>query len=304
MIVLGIESTAHTFGIGIVENGKILSNMKKTYTTKKGGIIPIEAAKHHKKNKEEIYLKALEEAKVKESEINVIAFSQGPGLAPCLIEGMKFAKELSLKLKKPIVPVNHCIAHLEIGRTTGAHHGRTPKDFKKKSLLRAKITKYKASGGEEYFLEIVNSKDILFGLLRLRIIDVTSNKKTRLFSKINNSGNSRATLERGKSAIIRELHVYGKALGLGDSAHPTRARAQDSHKPSQTTRASRERSPILKNGSWVQHTGLGKQLMKKAEELAKDNCCEELKVISGVGVREYYKKLGYKLDGSYMVKEL
>jgi elongator complex protein 3 len=184
------------------------------------------------------------------------------------------------------------------------HHGRTPKDFKKKSLLRAKITKYKASGGEEYFLEIVNSKDILFGLLRLRIIDVTSNKKTRLFSKINNSGNSRATLERGKSAIIRELHVYGKALGLGDSAHPTRARAQDSHKPSQTTRASRERSPILKNGSWVQHTGLGKQLMKKAEELAKDNCCEELKVISGVGVREYYKKLGYKLDGSYMVKEL
>jgi N6-L-threonylcarbamoyladenine synthase len=120
MIVLGIESTAHTFGIGVVKNKKILSNIKKTYTTKKGGIIPIDAAKHHKENKEEIYVEALKEAKIKESEINVVAFSQGPGLAPCLIEGMKFAKELSLKLKKPIVPVNHCIAHLEIGKITGA----------------------------------------------------------------------------------------------------------------------------------------------------------------------------------------
>ena len=54
-IVLGIESTAHTFGIGIVKNGKILSNVKKTYTTDRGGIIPIEAAKHHRENKEKIY---------------------------------------------------------------------------------------------------------------------------------------------------------------------------------------------------------------------------------------------------------
>lgn len=120
VIVLGIESTAHTFGIGIVKNGKILSNVKKTYTTKKGGIIPLEAAKHHKKNKEEIYFKALKEAKIKEEDIDAVAFSQGPGLAPCLIEGMKFTKEISLKLKKPIVPVNHCIAHLEIGKITGS----------------------------------------------------------------------------------------------------------------------------------------------------------------------------------------
>ncbi len=120
MIVLGIESTAHTFGIGIVKDGKILSNVKKTYTTKKGGIIPLEAVKHHKKNKEKIYVKALEESKIKEKNIDVIAFSQGPGLAPCLIEGMKFTKKLSLKLKKPVVPVNHCIAHLEIGKITGS----------------------------------------------------------------------------------------------------------------------------------------------------------------------------------------
>ncbi|MCX6746661.1 MAG: tRNA (adenosine(37)-N6)-threonylcarbamoyltransferase complex transferase subunit TsaD [Candidatus Pacearchaeota archaeon] len=120
MVVLGIESTAHTFGIGIVENGKILANVKKTYTTEKGGIIPIEAAKHHKEKKEEIYLEALNKASIQEDKIDAIAFSQGPGLSPCLLEGLRFTKELSKKLNKPIIPVNHCIAHLEIGRLTHA----------------------------------------------------------------------------------------------------------------------------------------------------------------------------------------
>ncbi len=120
--VLGIESTAHTFGIGIVRNGKVISNVKDTYTTKSGGIIPKQAAEHHKEIKEQIYLVALKEAKINEKEIDIIAFSQGPGLAPCLLEGMKFAKQLSKKLKKPIIPVNHCIAHLEIGRLTNAEN--------------------------------------------------------------------------------------------------------------------------------------------------------------------------------------
>ena len=62
----------------------------------------------------------MSEAKIKQGDIDAIAFSQGPGLAPCLLEGMRFAKELSKKLKKPIIPVNHCIAHLEIGKITGA----------------------------------------------------------------------------------------------------------------------------------------------------------------------------------------
>ena len=119
-IILGIESTAHTFGVGIVRNKKILANEREMYTTEKGGIIPMESAKHHNKIKEEVYERALKEAKITEDKIDVIAFSQAPGLAPCLIEGMKFAKFLSEKLNKPLVGVNHCIAHLEIGRITGA----------------------------------------------------------------------------------------------------------------------------------------------------------------------------------------
>ena len=113
-IVLGIESTAHTFGVGVVEEGKLLANVKETYTTKKGGIIPMEAAKHHEECGEEIYNDALREAKIKEDKISAISFSQGPGLSPCLVVGMKFAKELSKKLNIPIVPVNHCIAHFSL----------------------------------------------------------------------------------------------------------------------------------------------------------------------------------------------
>jgi N6-L-threonylcarbamoyladenine synthase len=119
-MILGIESTAHTFGIGIVEKGKILANVKDTYTTEKGGIIPIQAAKHHKEKCDEVYQKALTISGIDETKIKAIAYSHGPGLAPCLAEGVRFAKKLAEKLHVPLVPVNHCVAHLEIGRLTGA----------------------------------------------------------------------------------------------------------------------------------------------------------------------------------------
>ena len=119
-----------------------------------------------------------------------------------------------------------------------------------------KITKYKASYGKEFFLETVNKDDILFGLLRLRF-------PKKVFIE-----------ELKDAAIVRELHVYGQALNLGES------------------------------GEKSQHKGMGKKLMKKAEEIAKKAGYKKLAVISGVGVREYYKNLGYKLEGNYMVKYL
>jgi N6-L-threonylcarbamoyladenine synthase len=119
-MILGIESTAHTFGIGIVKNGKVLANKRDMLQTETGGIIPNESAKHHQQVSERIYSEALTEAGIKEKEIKAIAFSQGPGLAPCLYAGFRFAKELALKLSVPLVPVNHCVAHLEISKITGA----------------------------------------------------------------------------------------------------------------------------------------------------------------------------------------
>ncbi|MBI5148690.1 bifunctional N(6)-L-threonylcarbamoyladenine synthase/serine/threonine protein kinase [Candidatus Pacearchaeota archaeon] len=120
MIILGIESTAHTFGIGIVKDKKILVNVISAYKTEKGGIIPMEAAKHHAEVSEVILNEAINLAKIRINDIDAIAYSHGPGLAPCLLEGLKFAKKLSEKLNKPLIPVNHCIAHLEIGELTGA----------------------------------------------------------------------------------------------------------------------------------------------------------------------------------------
>ena len=115
-ICLGIESTAHTFGIGIVDfKGNILANVKDTFTTKKGGLIPNEVAAHHEKLKEELLQKALLIAKISFFDISLIAVSNSPGLSPCLFVGVNFAKELAKKHNRPLVGVNHSVAHLTIG---------------------------------------------------------------------------------------------------------------------------------------------------------------------------------------------
>jgi len=117
MICFGIESTAHTFAVGIVtSDSKILADQRSMYTSEKGGIIPSEAANQHRKIKGEILRKALEEAKIKIEDMDFIAFSQGPGLAPSLIVGKDFAKELALKYNKPLIGVNHLCGHLEEGK--------------------------------------------------------------------------------------------------------------------------------------------------------------------------------------------
>lgn len=119
--------------------------------------------------------------------------------------------------------------------------------------LKIKKTVYSASSGKEVFIECVNKDDLLFGLLRLRL---EKSKKEK--------------------AMIRELHVYGPALNLGEE------------------------------GVISQHKGIGKQLMAEAEKIAKKAGYKEIRVISGVGVREYYRNLGYKLDegGVYMEKDI
>tara|TARA_Y100000310_G_scaffold345693_1_gene468361 strand:+ start:11615 stop:12607 length:993 start_codon:yes stop_codon:yes gene_type:complete len=114
-MIIGIESTAHTFGVGVVDNGKILANVKDSYTTEKGGLIPIEVARHHREVCDRVFEDAVAEAGISKDEIEGVAFSQGPGLAPCLKEGLEFAKRLAKELNVSLIGVNHCVAHLEIG---------------------------------------------------------------------------------------------------------------------------------------------------------------------------------------------
>jgi N6-L-threonylcarbamoyladenine synthase/protein kinase Bud32 len=114
---LGLESTAHTFGAGVVSfSGEVLSVVNDTYVPKSGGLHPREVAEHHMQNFGETLQKALAEAKISWQDINLIAFSQGPGLGPCLRVGATVARALHFSLKVPLVGVNHCVAHVEIGR--------------------------------------------------------------------------------------------------------------------------------------------------------------------------------------------
>jgi len=118
MISLGIESTAHTFGIGIItDKGKILVDEKSIYKPPLGcGIHPRKAGQHHTENASITLKNALKKSKVKIRDVDIISFSQGPGLPNCLQVGASIARHLSLKYKKPLVGVNHCIAHIEIGK--------------------------------------------------------------------------------------------------------------------------------------------------------------------------------------------
>ena len=161
-------------------------------------------------------------------------------------------KDLDEILREKKVKIKE-IRFREIGFARQHHKEIDPK-------VKLKVTKYKASDGDEYFIQVVNKDNILFGLLRLRIPNNLTNP----------------TVEELKDcAIIRELHVYGQAIDIGK-----------------------------KNKQQGQHKGLGKKLMKQAEEITKENNIKKLAVISGVGVRDYYRKLGYRLKHDYMIKKI
>ena len=119
---------------------------------------------------------------------------------------------------------------------------------------------YDACGGKEIFLSFNDEDDLTYGFLRLRKPSENAHRQ-----EINE-----------KTSIVRELHVFGKAISIGEQE-------EDS----------------------FQHQGIGKKLMMEAEKIAAtDLSSDKLCVISAVGTREYYRKLGYKINGPYMAKEL
>lgn len=119
---LGIESTADDFSVGILSfKGEVLTNEISIFLPETGGIHPREAARHHAEVAGKVLAEALQKAGIRPSEIRLIAFSQGPGLGPCLRTGATAARALASYLQVPLVGVNHCVAHIEIGKLiTGA----------------------------------------------------------------------------------------------------------------------------------------------------------------------------------------
>ncbi|MBT4423709.1 N(6)-L-threonylcarbamoyladenine synthase Kae1 [Candidatus Bathyarchaeota archaeon] len=117
MISLGVESTADNLGIGIVSSDKqVLANYIKIHVPQEGGIHPREAARHHSENMGKAIKTALDQAEITMKDVDIISFAQGPGLGPCLRTGATGARALATYLKKPLVGVNHCVAHVEVGR--------------------------------------------------------------------------------------------------------------------------------------------------------------------------------------------
>jgi universal protein Kae1 len=116
-LCLGIESTADDFGVGIADfKGDILANAKDSYIPAEGGIHPREAARHHSETADKVLNNAFLEAEIKPADLAVVAFSQGPGLGPCLRTGATVARALASYLNIPLVGINHSVAHIEIGK--------------------------------------------------------------------------------------------------------------------------------------------------------------------------------------------
>jgi universal protein Kae1 len=117
VIALGIEGTAHTASVGIVtESGEILSNVSSSISSESEGIHPRVAANHHADAFPNLIKKALHDANIGLNDIDIIGYSKGPGLGPCLRTTVTSARALAIHIGKPIIGVNHCIAHIEIGR--------------------------------------------------------------------------------------------------------------------------------------------------------------------------------------------
>lgn len=119
MICIGLEGTAEKTGVGIVDSdGHILALQGRALLPEKGGIHPREAAQHHAENLVPLIKKSLDEANLSLEDLDMVAFARGPGLGPALRTVATAARSLALSLDVPIVGVNHCIGHIEIGRLT------------------------------------------------------------------------------------------------------------------------------------------------------------------------------------------
>ncbi|MGQ0536640.1 MAG: hypothetical protein ACT4PT_11270 [Methanobacteriota archaeon] len=116
MLCLGFEGTAHTLGVGVVDDAAtVLANEIRAVRTESGGSHSRQAANHPADLAPEASQEALAAAKISPREIDVVADSQGPELGPYLRTAATAARAFALAARRPIVGVNHCVAHLELG---------------------------------------------------------------------------------------------------------------------------------------------------------------------------------------------
>ena len=110
--VLGIEGTAWSLSAAIVGWDKVYAEASHPYVPETGGIHPMAAAQHHASHVSQIVRQVLDSG----YDFDGVAFSQGPGLGPCLRTVATAARALALAYDVPLMGVNHCVAHIEVGR--------------------------------------------------------------------------------------------------------------------------------------------------------------------------------------------
>jgi N6-L-threonylcarbamoyladenine synthase len=151
VIIVGIESTAHTFGIGVVrDNGEnfILADERVKYEPKEGGIHPREVSRFFAEKGPDVLKKVFEKSGIDPKNLDAIAVALGPGMGPCLRVGATIARAIASYLDKPLIPVNHAVAHIEIGI--------------KLTKLRDPVIVY-LSGGNTAVVALVNKRYRVFG---------------------------------------------------------------------------------------------------------------------------------------------
>jgi N6-L-threonylcarbamoyladenine synthase len=187
MIVIGLEGSANKVGVGIMKDGQVLSNPRKTYITPPGqGFLPKDTALHHRKHIIALIKQALSEAQVTLYDVDAIAYTKGPGMAAPLISLAVVARTLSQLWGKPLLAVNHCIGHIEMGRCiTGA---RDP------------IVLY-VSGGNTQVIAYSNQRYRIFG----ETIDIAVGNCLDRFARLFHLSN-----DPSPGYIIEQLSQQGK----------------------------------------------------------------------------------------------
>ncbi|KAJ8374101.1 hypothetical protein SKAU_G00046810 [Synaphobranchus kaupii] len=116
-VVIGFEGSANKIGVGIVRDGVVLSNPRRTYITPPGqGFLPSETAKHHRGVILTVLKEALQQAGLKPADIDCVAYTKGPGMGAPLVTVALVARTVAQLWGKPLLGVNHCIGHIEMGR--------------------------------------------------------------------------------------------------------------------------------------------------------------------------------------------
>lgn len=119
MYVLGLEGSANKLGVGIISahDGSVLANPRKTFISPPGtGFLPKETGEHHRGQVIPLIKEALQIANISYKQISIICYTKGPGMGIPLVSVAVVARTLAQLWNIPLVPVNHCIGHIEMGR--------------------------------------------------------------------------------------------------------------------------------------------------------------------------------------------